>query len=194
MANFSGSFEKMSTNYNDPGEVFDVYDEDGNHVGTARRSEVHGDPSLVHRSVHVLVFRPGGGLLLQKRSANKDTAPGKWDTSVGGHLGRGESYLAAAIRETAEELGIGGAEPARLFDFKHRTANESEDIRTYGLVWGGETRPEPSEIEELREWSRDEIWAALGSGVFTRSFETEWRLFLDLEERGELALNLAEVS
>jgi len=68
----------------------------------------HGNPALVHRAVHVLVVNAAGELLLQKRSARKDIQPGKWDTSVGGHLEPGESYFAAALREMREELGLSG--------------------------------------------------------------------------------------
>ena len=72
-------------------------------LGPVKRSLVHGNPMLIHRSVHVLVINSAGLLLLQKRSLRKDTQPGKWDTSVGGHVGFGQSYTQAAVRE-AEEL------------------------------------------------------------------------------------------
>ena len=64
------------------------------------------DPSLLHKVVHVLVFNDAGNLLLQKRSMNKDVAPGKWDTSVGGHVSPGEDLKTAALREMKEELGV----------------------------------------------------------------------------------------
>ena len=67
-------------------EFFDIVDDEDRVIGQAPRSQCHGDPRLVHRVAHVLVFNSRGELLLQKRSVTKDIQPGKWDTSVGGHL------------------------------------------------------------------------------------------------------------
>ena len=63
-------------------EYLEVVDEKGRIITSLPRSEIHGNPSLMHKVVHVLVFNDKGELLLQKRSMNKDVAPGKWDTSV----------------------------------------------------------------------------------------------------------------
>ena len=74
-------------------ELFDIYNEAGEHVGHAPRSRCHGDPSLIHRTCHVVIIHPASGeILLQKRSLAKDIQPGKWDTAVGGHLALGEDY------------------------------------------------------------------------------------------------------
>ena len=79
-------------------EIFDIFDENDQLIGQAARSECHGNPALIHRVAHVLVFNSQGALILQKRSPHKDIQPGKWDTSVGGHLLPGESYEAGAYR------------------------------------------------------------------------------------------------
>jgi isopentenyldiphosphate isomerase len=148
-------------------------------IGPVPRSRVHGNPSLIHRSVHVLVLGPDGRLLLQKRSARKDTQPGKWDTSVGGHVGFGQTYEEAARREALEELGLDLAgDLIFLYPSRIRNAVESENIRTFLRVSGGPFRPEPGEIDELRFWTRSEIEASLGSGIFTPNFEEEFALFL----------------
>src|ERR1700686_4931160 len=86
-------------------EMIEIVDTEGSTIGIRRRSEVHGNPSLLHKVVHVLVFNDAGNLLLQKRSMNKDVAPGKWDTSVGGHVSPSEDLKTAALREMKEELG-----------------------------------------------------------------------------------------
>ena len=67
-------------------EYFDVVTEEGQVVGKASREECHGDPSLIHRAVHVIICNSRGDILLQKRSPAKKIQPGKWDTSVGGHV------------------------------------------------------------------------------------------------------------
>lgn len=86
-------------------ELLEVVNYKGEVIGILPRSHIHGNPSLVHRVVHVLVFNSKGELLLQKRSLTRDVAPGKWDTSVGGHINPGEDPLEAARREMKEELG-----------------------------------------------------------------------------------------
>lgn len=160
--------------------------EDDRVLGPVLRSRVHGDPSLVHRSVHVLVLWEGR-LLLQKRSLAKDTQPGKWDTSVGGHVGYGQSYEEAACREAAEELGLALEAPEFLHAGRIRNAVESENIRTFLYQGPGPFRPEPGEIDEIRFWSREEIDRALGTGVFTSNFEEEFALFLACPKGGLLA-------
>ncbi len=66
-------------------EWLDVVNNDDIVIGRSRRSECHGNPELIHRSVHVHLVNDQGELLLQKRSMTKAIQPGRWDTSVGGH-------------------------------------------------------------------------------------------------------------
>ena len=90
-------------------EVFDLVDERGLPTGeTAEREEAHR-LGLRHRVAHVWVIRREGGetqVLLQKRSRNKDSYPGLWDTSSAGHIPAGAQPLPSALRELEEELGI----------------------------------------------------------------------------------------
>lgn len=171
-----------------PDEMLTQVTDDDVVLGPVARSQVHGNPALIHRSVHVLVLGPDGRLLLQKRSLRKDTQPGKWDTSVGGHVGFGQSYEEAARREALEELGLELGEMSEegastsgliyLYPSRIRNAVESENIRTFLQVSPGPFRAEPGEIDELRFWTRTEIEAALGRDVFTPNFEEEFALFL----------------
>ena len=45
-------------------------------------------------------------VLLQKRSTEKDSFPGRFDTSSAGHVQAGDEPLESALRELFEELGI----------------------------------------------------------------------------------------
>ena len=51
-------------------EYFDLIDDaTGEVIGRARRSECHGNPKLLHRSVRIMICHPDGkSMLLQKRS------------------------------------------------------------------------------------------------------------------------------
>ena len=72
------------------------------------RSECHRNPGLIHRAVHVFVLDGAGRIYLQKRAGSKDIQPGRWDTSVGGHLVPGESYEQGAAREMGRVIKPGG--------------------------------------------------------------------------------------
>jgi isopentenyldiphosphate isomerase len=164
-------------------ELFDIVDDHDRVIGTAPRRECHGNPALVHRAVHVLVVNAAGELLLQLRSASKDIQPGRWDTSVGGHLEPGESYYAAALREMHEELGLSGLPLTFLYHSKIRNAIESENIATYLTRWDGPVVWNPREIDAVRCWRAAEIEAALGCDIFTPNFEEEWAMYQAFQRR-----------
>jgi isopentenyldiphosphate isomerase len=94
--------------HDDPSELFDLCDESGRPLGRSKpRAAVHRDGDW-HRSIHVWVVLGALGdpsVLLQRRSASKDTHPGKVDVSVAGHLRAGES-VEDALREANEEIGL----------------------------------------------------------------------------------------
>ena len=96
-------------------ELLDILDSKGEIIGKATRDECHNGSFLLHSVVHVFVFNDSGQLLLQKRSKNKEIQPGKWDTSVGGHISSDETLLQALERETEEELGIRNVSFEKLY-------------------------------------------------------------------------------
>ena len=159
-------------------EYLDIVTEDNKVIDRALRSECHGNPKLIHRAAHVLVFNSNGQLLLQKRSMDKYIQPGKWDTSVGGHVESGESYENAAHRELEEELGIKDKPLEYLYDYKMRNKIESENIRSYICKFDGHIEFNKNEIDEVRFWEMEVIKKQLGSGVFTPNFEQEIMLYL----------------
>ena len=90
-------------------EIFDVINELGEPTGkTVERSIAHTQ-GVRHRTAHIWIMRKREGrvqILLQKRSANKDSFPGRFDTSSAGHVQAGDQPLESALRELSEELGI----------------------------------------------------------------------------------------
>jgi len=162
----------------DADEYLEIVNEKGEIIGSAQRSEIHGNPSLLHKVVHVLVFNMEGNLLLQRRSQNKDVAPGKWDTSVGGHVETGEDLLGSCKREMLEELGIAGFEPEYLYSYIHRNNYESELVSTYRCVYNGRIAYNMAEIDEIRFWKIQEIKEAIGQKIFSDNFEDEFRNYL----------------
>lgn len=155
-------------------EWFDVVDLTGRVVGQALRQVCHQNSGLIHRAVHVLVFDRVGRIFLQKRSCRKDVQPGKWDTSVGGHLIPGESPREGAEREMAEELGIKGANLRPAYEYVWRSDIETELISAFAVIHDGPFNLDPVEISEGRFWTFDEIDEQLESGIFTPQFQTEF--------------------
>lgn len=157
-------------------EYLEVVNEKGEIIGKELRSKIHGNPSLIHRVTHVLVFNRRGELLLQKRSGNKDVAPGKWDTSVGGHVNAGETIEEAVLREMEEELGIRGVKPEFIYSYIHSNPYETELVYTHQCLYEGEIRFNPEEIEEVRFWRLSEI---TDSPLFSQNLLHEVSLYRD---------------
>ena len=157
----------------DNNEILEVVDEKGDVLKLAKRYEIHSDPSLMHRVVHVLVFDNKGRLLLQKRSCNKDVAPGKWDTSVGGHINPGEDIHEAAKREMKEELGISDCRLDYLYAYLFSNHIESELVSTFFCVYNGKFFFNKDEIDEIAFWDMKKIKENLGKNIFSGHFEKE---------------------
>ena len=160
-----------------PEEYFEIIDDlSGKVIGKAPRRECHGNPALLHRSVHVIVQHPDGkSLLLQKRSMNKDIQPGKWDTAVGGHVDYGETIQEALMRETQEELGFTRFNPIAIKNYIFEYGKDREMVFVFAAIGNAfPIRPNPEEIEQGRFWTQEEIDAAMGKGILTPNFEGEF--------------------
>jgi DNA modification methylase/isopentenyldiphosphate isomerase len=154
-------------------EAFQLVDTAGGPLGSAERSACHGNPALIHAVVHLHVLDRSGRLFLQRRSPAKDTNPGRWDTSVGGHVAAGEPVADALAREAREELGIDAAGARPLFTYLFRSRFESEFAHCFALVCDGPLRIDPVEIAEGRFFTFAEIEAMRGAGTLTPMFEHE---------------------
>lgn len=87
-------------------ELIDILDENGVKTGrVVTREQVHRE-GLWHRIAVVAALDNEDRILLQQRSKNKLTNPGKWDVAAAGHVDAGEDVRTTAMRETQEEIGI----------------------------------------------------------------------------------------
>ncbi len=59
-----------------------------------------------HRGIRVFILNDKNQVLLQQRSANKESYPNIWDLSAAGHVESGSTSIDTAIREVSEELGL----------------------------------------------------------------------------------------
>ena len=127
-------------------EMLEVVDESGRFVRAATRAECHSVPSLIHRSVCVLVYDRAGLLFIQKRSRSKEQYPGMRDLSATGHARVGEPDEEAAGRELREELGIEAPlEPLGVFLV--RMPAETELAAVYRCEHAGPLHPDPEELD-----------------------------------------------
>jgi isopentenyldiphosphate isomerase len=168
-----------------PEELLQIVDRLGRPVGVAPRRVCHGDSSLIQAVVHLYLFDAQGRLYLQKRSAAKDTYPGCWDTSVGGHLAPGETPEEALVREAREELSLqlSGAQPLASYLFEDEY--ESEYVFAFRAVVEGQPRPNPQEIEEGGFFGMEQIRDRIAQepAAFTPHFRRAFRTLL-AEGRG----------
>lgn len=116
--------------------------------------EESGSPEIVGVAV-VFLFRvadEGIELLWQKRSLNIDRYPGDYDISAGGHINLGETPVAAAERESREEIGaVVKAEELNFVTI--RSFNKNRFAWIYAVDYTGKTEDfkfDDGEVSEVR--------------------------------------------
>ncbi|UPM53086.1 NUDIX hydrolase [Gottfriedia acidiceleris] len=88
-------------------ELLKVFDESGNHIGEASRSEVH-EKGLWHETFHcwlISIVKNQASIYFQIRSHQKKDYPNLFDITAAGHLLSTET-VEDGLREVKEELGI----------------------------------------------------------------------------------------
>jgi isopentenyl-diphosphate delta-isomerase len=158
-------------------ETFDIVDLSDRVVGQAFRKEVHAK-GLLHRAIHVIIFRPDGDVFLQKRSMKKDIAAGLWDSSCSGHVDSGEDYDHACRRELGEELGLFLPQaPDRWFRIEACPDTGQEFVWVYRLVHSGPFILHPDEIETGEWFSPTQLDGLIASDPtsFASAFRLIWR-------------------
>ena len=160
-------------------EWLDIVDENDHVIGRDTREQVH-EGGHRHRSAHMVLFNTQGQVFVQRRSMNKDTNAGLWDTSAAGHVDSGETYIDCAVRELHEELGI-RVEPAELQKvgvLSPEARNGMEFTHVYSVVCDQSLTLEAAEIDDGC-WllpSDLQLWIEAEEEVFTDVFRTIWAM------------------
>ncbi|MFE5188296.1 NUDIX domain-containing protein [Streptomyces sp. NPDC056628] len=158
-------------------EILDIVDEQDRVVGQAPRGEAYAR-GLRHRCVFIEARDAEGRLFVHRRTPTKLVFPSHYDMFVGGVVGAGETYDAAALREAEEELGVSGLpRPEFLFKFLYddgagRTwwsavyevrctlpvEPQAEEVAWHGFLTDGELE------QRLPEWP----WVPDGTAAYER--------------------------
>ena len=157
-------------------EWFPVVEPSGLVVGRAARQYCHSGAKPLHLVIHIHIIDRMSRIYLQKRSMLKEIQPGKWDTAVGGHVAYGESILEAVYREASEELGLMNFNPVYIETYEFESPIEREMVNVFAAVGSYELKPDLDEVDEGRWWDLADIDAAIGKGVFTPNFESEFTM------------------
>jgi len=155
-------------------EFLDVVDENGIPAGEVVARAVAHAEGIRHRTAHVWIARKkenGFDILLQKRSMEKESFPGYYDTSSAGHIPAGEEPLPSALRELQEELGITASEEDLQYvgmfhigyekEFHGKPFKDNEVTRVYVYskpVNEKELILQASEVDEVRWFNLEEVW------------------------------------
>lgn len=154
-------------------EYFDIVNEKGQPSGETVAREIAHRDGILHRTAHVWVIREFNGkiqVLLQKRSMDKDSFPGLYDTSSAGHIPAGDEPLPSALRELEEELGISATQDQLTYAGSFRIQYEKEFhgqmFRDNEVSWVyiyrepvdiSQLKLQASEVDEVRWFELDEV-------------------------------------
>ena len=167
-------FEQKNGDFEAHMEYLDIIEENGQPTGEIVSRETAHRDGILHRTAHVWVIRRNAGsydILLQKRSPEKDSFPGLFDTSSAGHIPAGEEPLPSALRELYEELGIEAAPDALQYAGTFRIQyeksfhghlfrdNEFTTVFVYSQPVDISTLTlQKSEVDEVCWFDLDDVW------------------------------------
>jgi len=90
---------------NPPKILFEANDVGMTKYSVIKRKDAHKTGAW-HRAIGIWLYNCKGEVLLQRRSAEKDSNPLRWQSSAAGHVTSGDTVEETVIKEVAEEVGI----------------------------------------------------------------------------------------
>lgn len=139
-------------------ELLDLYTEDRVRTGKTMVRGTVVPEGLCRLVAHVCIFDSQGRMLIQQRQPFKSGWSNYWDMSVGGCAVAGDTSIAAAERETREEIGLAvdltGVRPVLTINFDRGfddfyAVNQDVDLSTLRL--------QPEEVQAVRWATLEEI-------------------------------------
>lgn len=146
-----------------------LLDDDGQEIGTAPKSSVHGTDTALHLAFSCHVYNRRGETLVTRRALDKRTWPGVWSNSFCGHPRPAEPVIAAVHRRAEHELGITLRDVRLALPlFRYRAVDasgvvEHEVCPVYLAVTDDEPDLNPREVAEARWVTPEELGAGLAA-------------------------------
>ena len=151
-------------------------DENDKVLGEVSYEKAHRE-GLWHRIAVVYLINDKQQVLMQKR------ADGRFDHSAAGHVDGGESYLAAAQRELAEELGVSGV---GLKELGYCGSDISRETKHKFMVFWCQADPvrlDPKEVAAVFWKNPADIWEDMkgdrGNIKYCGGFKATLKLYLE---------------
>lgn len=138
-----------------PRDTVVLVSEDGSVVGESSKLAAHEAPGHLHLAFSVVLYRPDGRTLLQRRALSKYHFPGAWGNACCSHPLPGDDLVASAQSRVKEELGI-DCVLEDVGSLIYRATCEQSGLAEYEFdhVLIGETdaapSPDPAEVAEIR--------------------------------------------
>lgn len=163
-------------------ELWDVLGIDGEKTGELAVRGEKLPEGKYHLVVNVCIFDGSGRLLIQRRAREKEHYAGYWDFSACGSALAGEDSIAAAVRETREELGLDIAPDAPVMRLR------AEDYFDDYYFIRADVNPDKltlqrEEVAETRYAERDEVYALFDTGAFIPYHAPLIDMIFSLEKR-----------
>jgi len=159
--------------------TIDVVDELDRPIGTMPRESalVSGQ---AFRTAHVFCVDESGQILLQQLAANRSRHAGRWGSSVAAYVQSGESYVGAARRRLAEELGVRETALREAAKLSMPDEGTRKFVTLFVASAPGSVTPDREVIADLRWESTTGIAARLQAepDSFTPTFARLFRVFL----------------
>lgn len=147
-------------------EVWQEVGCNGERIGGVLPSELGKNKENLWSGAGTVLYRYKDGeveFLFQHRSKGMRDFPDRWDISAGGHVNLGESNIAAAVRETREE--IGAEVDINKLEFAATYRQWDALITIYFYDWGDREDEfcfDDEEVEEVK-WVKyselDDFWS-----------------------------------
>jgi isopentenyl-diphosphate delta-isomerase len=157
-------------------DLVELVDEHGTAGGRTTVAEAHAAPGRLHRAFSVLVTRPDGALLLQRRALVKVRFGGLWTNSCCGHPAPGSDLLTSATTRVRDELGVDLVDAHEVGTFVYRAPDAGSghvewehDHVVVGRV-EGELAPDPDEVAETAWVTPAQARALVDAGEVTPWF------------------------
>lgn len=148
-------------------EQWDLYTKDRMKTGKTINRDESVPQGYFRTVVHVAIFNSKGEMLIQQRQKDKKLWANLWDITVGGSVIAGESSVAAAERETFEEIGyqldLNQERPAFTIDFDEGFDDCYLVVRDLDIE---ELILQETEVQAVKWASKEEILRMIEEEVF----------------------------